>query len=442
MSNSDKHIEKRKQELLNKYLNEQISKEERFELEKLALDDEFLFEALEGFHIVQAPHEQNLAVIQTAIDRKVGEKPERKLRLMYWRISSIAAVLLLLITITFVIRNHSLNNLNEVFATADVKNSTATDNFEEASHDSSVYASTENSKALLEQGLENIIVEDRDDHIIKAKIESIVSTNETSIEALEEDLEVVQAVEDKDLEEVISIQKNEEIDNILKEDSYQSKKRAVEKASKVPAADTQDADEYIEPIDLIIEDEAIRVGNSFIEGKVTSEDGEPLIGATIQIPETDQGTVTDLEGNFNIDVPKEAQELEISYTGFNNVKVAIDGISNLAVTLKEGTQLSEVVVIDASRSFNAAIPEIGFEEFNLFVDDNLIKPKQAKDANITGVVIIEFTVGPYGKLSNFRVIKSLGYGCDEEAIRILQLGGKWDTFPKFKSIKTQYQFYF
>lgn len=52
-------------------------------------------------------------------------------------------------------------------------------------------------------------------------------------------------------------------------------------------------------------------------------------------------------------------------------------------------------------------------------------PKAAKKHNISGVVDVSFTVTVDGSVKNPKIVKSLGYGCDEEAIRIVNLMPKW-----------------
>lgn len=74
-----------------------------------------------------------------------------------------------------------------------------------------------------------------------------------------------------------------------------------------------------------------------------------------------------------------------------------------------------------------------FEEYLL---QNLRMPAQAIENKISGEVVLEFTVNPDGSLSNFKVIKSLGYGCDEEAIRLLKASPKWTpSFEEGKPVK-------
>jgi TonB family protein len=56
-----------------------------------------------------------------------------------------------------------------------------------------------------------------------------------------------------------------------------------------------------------------------------------------------------------------------------------------------------------------------------FIRKNLEYPRQAQLGNIQGVVMLRFVVEPSGLMTNIGVKKSVGAGCDEEAIRVLQL---------------------
>ncbi|MEM6377438.1 MAG: TonB-dependent receptor [Bacteroidota bacterium] len=87
-----------------------------------------------------------------------------------------------------------------------------------------------------------------------------------------------------------------------------------------------------------------------ITGNVTDDaTGEPLIGANVLVLGTSTGTVTDIDGNFSLEVPAETETLEISYTGYTAQEFSIaGGVSNLTVTLKSGEVLDEVVVIGYS----------------------------------------------------------------------------------------------
>jgi iron complex outermembrane receptor protein len=73
--------------------------------------------------------------------------------------------------------------------------------------------------------------------------------------------------------------------------------------------------------------------------------GDPLIGAYIIATGTDKGTVADFEGKYSLEVPAGVESLTVSYTGYANQIVEIDGRSVVDIALQAGTQLEEVVVI-------------------------------------------------------------------------------------------------
>lgn len=83
-----------------------------------------------------------------------------------------------------------------------------------------------------------------------------------------------------------------------------------------------------------------------VKGLVVDESNEPIIGANvIELGNPSNGTATDIDGAFTINVPANAT-LQVSYIGYTTEKVAVDGRSSITVTLKEETaSLDEVVVV-------------------------------------------------------------------------------------------------
>jgi TonB family protein len=67
----------------------------------------------------------------------------------------------------------------------------------------------------------------------------------------------------------------------------------------------------------------------------------------------------------------------------------------------------------------------GIDGFFSFLGKNIRYPGAARDNNVQGRVIISFIVEEDGALTNFKVLRGIGAGCDEEAIRVLALSPKW-----------------
>jgi TonB family protein len=70
-------------------------------------------------------------------------------------------------------------------------------------------------------------------------------------------------------------------------------------------------------------------------------------------------------------------------------------------------------------------PKDGLEAYYQYIQKNIRYPQQAKEIHLEGKVHVQFIVNEDGSISDVEVIKGLGGGCDEEAIRVVQRSGNW-----------------
>lgn len=87
------------------------------------------------------------------------------------------------------------------------------------------------------------------------------------------------------------------------------------------------------------------------------------------------------------------------------------------------------------------VPEFkgGLEAFGKFLMTNMRYPKAARDNNVQGRVIVTFVVEKDGSLSNMKVVRGIGSGCDEEAVRVLSISPAWKPgIQNGKLVKVQY----
>ena len=82
-----------------------------------------------------------------------------------------------------------------------------------------------------------------------------------------------------------------------------------------------------------------------ISGKVSDENGEPIIGATIKEKGTMNGTVTDFNGNFNLNTITEKGIIEITFVGYQTQEARIQTGKLVTIILKEDSELLEEVVV-------------------------------------------------------------------------------------------------
>lgn len=82
-----------------------------------------------------------------------------------------------------------------------------------------------------------------------------------------------------------------------------------------------------------------------VSGTVVDPTGEPLIGASVLAQGTTNGTATDIDGNYQLDVDANGT-LVFSYVGYDTQNVAVSGRTHIDVTMSENTVLlNEVVAI-------------------------------------------------------------------------------------------------
>ena len=74
-----------------------------------------------------------------------------------------------------------------------------------------------------------------------------------------------------------------------------------------------------------------------------------------------------------------------------------------------------------------------------FIGNNVVYPKEAIEAGIEGKVFVEFYIERDGTVSDAKVLRGIGYGCDEEALRVIGLMPKW--YPgkqRGKAVRVRY----
>ena len=81
-----------------------------------------------------------------------------------------------------------------------------------------------------------------------------------------------------------------------------------------------------------------------VTGIVKDANGEPVIGANVMVKGQSIGTITDIDGRFVLDAPKDAI-LQISYIGYITQDISVKGKNELAIQLKEDAQAIEEVVV-------------------------------------------------------------------------------------------------
>jgi TonB family protein len=98
------------------------------------------------------------------------------------------------------------------------------------------------------------------------------------------------------------------------------------------------------------------------------------------------------------------------------------GPTNIAARMsdlgKDGKSIFDVTEVQP-------IPPGGMEGWNKYLQDNLTYPAQAKSMGIEGTVIVVFVINSDGSISNPEILRGIGGGADEEAIRVVKNSPDW-----------------
>jgi len=123
-------------------------------------------------------------------------------------------------------------------------------------------------------------------------------------------------------------------------------------------------------------------------GHVADATGEPIIGANVTVKGTTVGTITDIDGNFTLEVGSTDGTLVVSFIGYKSAEAAIKGKSPINVILQEDTEtLDEVVVVGYGtqnrKSLTGAISDVKSESLTRSVSTTTAGALSGKIAGIS-----------------------------------------------------------
>lgn len=104
-----------------------------------------------------------------------------------------------------------------------------------------------------------------------------------------------------------------------------------------------------------------------------------------------------------------------------NEEDVLDNIIFEPIDREEAPDPNMIVIAEKAASFPG-----GKEAWAKFLQKNLKYPKLAKRSGIEGKVLISFIVDQNGNTSDIEVLRGIGGGCDDEAIRVIKMAPKWN----------------
>ena len=461
---------------IQRYWNGQLTPQEMHAMEKAALDDPFLADAMEGMGEAMRVHDPQLVnaelnnlhqQLEARTETKRGAAPVRSFR--WWQAAAAAVILVLG---GYWIFSSAPENSSDKLA---VQKTTAPQQKEAAAPAPADSISTQRESVAadgpapaaatsgadgkdsgeLVANLQNAKKPEAEPGYYKFKTPETKYNSDTSIlqGKLQSQSSGISITKDDEARrarqvEVASISKPAPVSSIR----FDSVKPVVTEVIKLPTDYYAQANERTKNYD-----KEVKLQN-IVKGVVTDNKNRPLANAFIRLDDKNAYT-TDLKGNFNIPVTDTVVQVSVSMVGFTtqNFRLRTDNFDNAGrenlnqnqIQLQpNNAALDEVVVVGygkQKKALNAgaageyyptavvqnANPTYGWLAYEEYIEKN--KKVPADNPNLVGEVVLSFAVNKRGELSEFRVEKSLSPQHDAETQRLVRQGPSWKLVRGRKS---------
>lgn len=401
---------------LKDYIRGQRQGKEANQLERKAMDDPFLQDAIDGYDSVEGDH------ISTIEDlKKRLSSPKKRINKKMWIWAAAAAILLLIGIPLLLYKPYTKEEITVV--SSDIiqqKKEITTPSFQK----------------------DTVLVADHfepkkeDDTTPKAKqTPSSSLSTETYLEIIKPVAEVFEvpdnrvSVPDKEFR-LSTVQDDVAEKMLIKEPQRNIVETLTGRVAGIAVSEReQDKNIRIRGISPSIP----QSDKLFISGRIVDETGEPLAGTIIQLPNTLSGTVSDTAGNFRLTVPKEAQgTLLASYIGMKETEIPLkEDVGDITMKADE-MALNETIVIGYgvkkkrlfARSASSVTAEeiFGEEEFRGYFMNNYDKNICAQQ-DISFVV--EFFIDPIGRPAQINIKENSCPALENEIKRLLLGSPLW-----------------
>ena len=437
----DNNIKKYSAADIEKYWKGQLSNSEMYALEKAAMDDSFLADALEGYKNSSAPVDE-IEILKDKLAERISSSAKTvsiNTKKNYWL--KVAAAIVVIGGLGFLAQQVFLSKKDNSIA--------KTENLTPANSEKEKPA--EQVKA---DTITNLINSDKQvDKKIKNEVATVHDGRSAEIKSAVTDSVILKLSEIKPdaekLNEVVVIasprqpESNKEVNKSINDLSKAKKDN-----------DVVSANSKLEEVSIQKQQAAgamsnkssgyFNLNNKFIY-KVVDDQNNPVPFANVSNTKDDVGTYTDIKGMFNLISSDSVLNVQIKSLGYNSsnyrlVPANTPGNLVLQEDLKARTEIlanNRKVVSSRRREETAVLeePEVGWESYNTYVLNNINIPDDIAMNKPNSEVELSFQVDKNGTPVNIKVTKTSDCKiCDDAAVRVLKEGPKWSR--KGKNSKT------
>jgi TonB family protein len=424
-------------ELIRRYLAGELDNKAMHALEKQAMDDPFLAEALEGYAERKPDQRAHLADLNKRLEMRVRDREEKRgmvFNLNYRWMAAAGVLLLVGISLLWIWQREPQVSQSVAYKSTSISDSSITDTLQYYNREEPVAW----GKATPEKPLAVSIPADTGFLAIKdGRISSAFAADQPLANAM---MKRGDTAEKPDM-------------------SFSLTDSVKVTALGIAAAPRQEATRLQEAAAEKMEDKtafaavAPTVTTRLIQGRVKAlNENEGIPGVAVHIEGTHNGAMTDSDGNFSIRVADTTKDLKliVAALGFNSKKMDLrPKDNNLDIVLRQQqSALSEVAVTSGYGKskkrdvYQPPVPADGYDQYKEYLSKNVNYPASAAAGNVTGRVKVSFRVMPDGTMEDFKITRRLQPDCDAEALRVVKEGPEWSPASDGKATRVQVDVYF
>jgi len=412
---------------IEKYLSGKLSNAQMHEMEKAALDDPFLAEAMEGYEAMKGKNwNTTLVTLRQQIAESNAEAkiiPMHRSTGRWWKTAAAVLVLGGGAVLTYILTKDKPGDkpVQEIAKTVPVKDPPKTT------------VDTTSGNAVITDPITTSQIKE------KTTVANAPGAK-TKPAAREEN-------------NIVSAPGREDSDDLVKNDKHVSTVpgRSISTVTPPPINNSNAANEIVKQNNIagvdkrqeqnVVDKKDQQLNYNFI-AQVVTPDNSPLPFSNISIKSENFGTYADVKGNFRLVSTDTVLTIEVRSVGYvpKIYTLRSDQVQNKIVLQEDNVAANEKGFVqerdmgNVTRTRRATLlrdsivnaePADGWENYNTYIANNVDIPDEILKKGLHGEVGITFDINPDGAITNIRVDKSMGNDYDEAAKRLIQQGPQW-----------------
>jgi hypothetical protein len=400
-------------EEIRKYLDGQLTDQEMQALEKAALEDPFLSDAIDGIgeswnHT--SSFESGVADLQIRLTQRIREKNRKSTMVLLFSKWKIAATVIFMLGFTTLFITYINNKSHRSEIANTFKNDSGKENLVSSPTNKRRDTSAKTSSVTLPANSDS-------DNQTKATIppeEGVIKSGHKKLLPLNHIKIPDSQIKKEDDRATIYLSKTSS-DSIAEPAALNSVAKNDVSVSSI--MESEKKNEEVKDKNLARSAYKSLPGN-YIKGVVTDEKGNPIPNAAVSIKGAKKSVVTDQTGFFKLYTidPEFANQIIVNSVGYESFSVKLSSDSsytNLIQLTPASTVLNEVVI-----KKNSTESVFGWDSFRNYIDSN--KKILTADSVLKGIEVISFLVNNKNELSAFKIEKSVSPAHDAEIIHLIK----------------------